>query len=313
MKLLRRILEMFSTIALGLEGLVLLVLNFAAPDKFADVFTSMSGAMLVEIVIFFISLSLGNSKFQEDLPQDINKSFDNLNKDIISRVDEINKDIKTFNNASIEVLTTQNDFYDKLKKSRSSALHTVDLTQLDPWAPKEYEDVDSSDLSDEVKAQHSSRVNYFTSDIEFAQSHPNVQIRRIISIPSDNKLEWVKDFIEATKSISNLFLAYVSIPDIEKDTPFPKMLSLQIIDSNEVFMLNPKYSYMPRQYEHCFYIKNADVGKIYTDYYNSIWEKLKNSDDVNIGMILKNGTDIKGYEDKLNQIRNKLNRVDITR
>lgn len=264
-KTIKKIFQYFSMIALGIEGLVLLVLNFAAHEIFEKAFAGMSGAMLVELVIFLIIMNINDEEFQENSLQTIQNKFDALDVTV-----------RSINNASIEVFSNQNWFYDKLRQSRLDARESVFLTQLDPWPPSGYE-------------QSGERQEYFKSDLEYAKNHPRVDIRRIVSIPSKEKLAWIKDWVEQMKDIPNFHLAYINLENIEKSSPFPKMLSLQIIDKEEVFLLNPQYSYMPRTYAKCIYMKNKEVGEVFTEYYLEIWKKLAMCEDLNIGGMLKSG------------------------
>lgn len=211
-------------------------------------------------------------------------------KEIEPIVKSLSNEIRNFNNASIEVLSQHEDFYYKLTKCRLGATREVLLTQLDPNPPESYED-------------ESKRKSYFASDIEYAKSHPNVTIKRILSIETKEKMKWVRGLIEATADLPNLFLAFINIENITKERPFPKMLSLQIIDRNEVFVLNPQYSYMPKSYQSCFYLRNKDVAEIFVDYHTAIWRELE-SDSENSefkhGCILKEGKAI--YNDRLDKI-----------
>lgn len=203
-------------------------------------------------------------------------------------INDVNRNIHYYNNASIEILSTYDDFYTRLKKSRQEAKREVLLTQLDPWPPDNYED-------------ESVRKSYFAGDVEYLRQHPNISVYRILSIESKDKLLWVKELIEQTKDCSNFFIAYINIDSIEKSVPFPKMLSFQIIDGEEVFCLNPQFSYMPRAYKPCYYFKNRDVAKLYVDYYKKIWDTLCEKPEH--GCILKEGRDTANYEIKLSKIR----------
>lgn len=209
---------------------------------------------------------------------------------LVPNVTSLSNEIRNFNNASIEVLSQHEDFYSKLTKCRLCATLEVLLTQLDPNPPESYED-------------ESKRKSYFDSDIEYAKSHPHVTIKRILSIETEEKMEWVRGLIDATKDLPNLFLAFVNIENIAKERPFPKMLSLQIIDRNEVFVLNPQYSYMPKSYQPCFYLKNRDVAQIFVDYHTDIWRELERDSENNEykhGCILKEGKEI--HIDRLDKI-----------
>jgi len=272
-------LQMIPIILIAFEGLVIGVAYCIGPEKGKLILFYLSGFILFEMAIFLIANNLSISNSQD---------FTNTN------FIHLDKTIKTINNASIEILETRDEFYEKLKKSRSNAIKKLLLTQLDPWPPISYEG-------------GGPRQEYFNADIKFAESHPNVTICRMLSIERQEKLNWVKDFIKETKGFSNVFFAYINISNIEKSAPFPKILSLQIIDSEEIFHLNPEYSYMPRQYQECFYIKNKKLANIYEKYYYAVWREIGNdkSDDFKIGCILKNGNDDEGYEIKLDKIREK--------
>lgn len=220
----------------------------------------------------------------------LSNEIKNQIKEIEPIVKNLSNEIRNFNNASVEVLSQHEDFYYKLTKCRLGATREVLLTQLDPNPPESYED-------------ESKRKSYFESDIEYAKLHPTVTIKRILSIETKEKMEWVRGLIDATKDLPNLFLAFVNIENITKERPFPKMLSLQIIDKNEVFVLNPQYSYMPKSYQSCFYLKNKDVAEIFVDYHTAIWRELERdseNSEFKHGCILKEGKAI--YNERLDKI-----------
>lgn len=259
-------------ILLAIESIIVAVLLFQENIDYLTIMKFLIG-MGIEIIWFLIGKNIDDDsthlKFQKEL-------------------DNFSNNIKVFNNASIEILNTYDDFYSKLTKSRQSAKNKVLLTQLDPWPPSNYGD-------------EGTREAYFDGDVSYFKTHPNVNVYRILSIETEEKLKWVQSLIESTKDLPNLFLAYINIDKIENSVPFPKLLSLQIIDNEEVFFLNPQYSYMPRAYKTCYYIKNKDISEIYVSYYEKIWTVLSEKNDH--GCILKDGKDIEGYEAKLNAIK----------
>lgn len=296
-------------LALAIEFVFVIVYSAISPEKYTEYFFKLLPTMIVEMLLYLITKFIDDSINEHQNKKEIlniNESLKSINvsikddvaskntvNDLSSKISSLEKTIPLINNASIDLLNTQNEFYEKLSKSRLSAKNKIDLTQLDPWPPKGYKDPDSA----------SERRSYFEQDVEFAKSHPTTYIRRILSIETEEKLQWAKELIESTKGISNLFLAYINIGEIEKSVPFPKMQSIQIIDETEVFLLNPQYAYMPRQYQKCFYIKNMEFAKIYSEYYEEIWKKIENNSNVKeIGCILKNGADDEGYEEKLDII-----------
>jgi chorismate mutase len=208
---------------------------------------------------------------------------------IQDELEKIRNDIKNFDNASVEVFKKRDDFYKKISEERSKANSIVQLTLLDPYSP--YKEM-----------KNNARKDYFNADIENIKKlkEKNVSFYRILSIETEEKWDWIKEFIEKTKELDNVFLAYIKVGDIEKSIPFPKLLSLQIIDKEKMFMLNPKCSYMPDNYEnnYCYYLENKGVAEIYVDYYNRVWDSLKNNSEY--GCILKEGR--KNNEKKMTDI-----------
>jgi hypothetical protein len=206
---------------------------------------------------------------------------------IQDELENIRNDIKNFDNASVEVFRNYDDFYRKISEERTKAHNIVRLTLLDPYSP--YKEM-----------KNNARKVYFNADIENIKElkDKNVRFYRILSIETEEKWKWVKEFIDETKELDNVFLAYIKVGDIEKSIPFPKLLSLQIIDGEKVFILNPKYSYMPDDYENCYYLKNKEVAEIYVDYYKKVWESLRNNSEY--GCILKEGR--KNNEKKMTDI-----------
>jgi len=186
---------------------------------------------------------------------------------------------------SIEILRTHDEFYTKLQNARRVARRQIQSTQLDPGPPSTY-------------GRTQARQSYFSSDVAVYKAHPSVNFYRIISIETKEKLQWVKDLISQTKDFPNVFIAYVKIDSISQSVPFPKMLSLQIIDETEVFVLHPAYSYMPADYKPCYYLKDAQVAQIYVNYYEKVWERICQNNEH--GLILKDG--IISYEDRLTSL-----------
>lgn len=264
-------------------------------DMVATLIIPMGISLLLVIITKYVDDVLMNMSRNAEL-QEIKTTIDNsIQTQIETGFKRISHEIQHFNNASIELLATDTEFYAHLTKSRNEAKKVVYLTQLDPWPPKNYEN------------QNSTRKSYFEMDVQYLNDHPNVLVYRILSIETVEKLEWVKGLIQATSGYSNFFLAYVNIDSIQDSVPFPKMLSLQIIDKEEVFCLNPRFSHMPRDYEPCYRFKNKDVAEIYVDYYQKIWEILKSGRPEH-GCILKNGIDIEGYQKKLDEIKVKIDK-----
>lgn len=288
-QILHVIIVVLPLLALGVESVYIIITCSIGAGDVVEVMKKIAVPALAELVLAYVGRFIDDyiERFERDSElRDIKSKIEK----IVPTVTSLSTEIRNFNNASIEVLTQHEDFYSKLTKCRLCATREVLLTQLDPNPPESYEN-------------EGKRKSYFESDIEYAKSHPYVTIKRILSIETEEKMKWVQDLIEATKDLPNLFLAFVNIENIAKERPFPKMLSLQIIDKEEVFVLNPQYSYMPKSYQPCFYLKNKDVAQIFAEYHTAIWRELERDsegDEYKHGCILKEGKEI--HADRLNKI-----------
>jgi len=286
------------------------VLTFGIPILLV-IFTNVVDAHIVsleskeqnQVLLGKIETSASETKRQvEEIKNEVTKVTADMEKNAVGlqkSIGDVLAKMRVINNASLEIFLTYEMFYSRLSQSRKDARKKVRLTQLDPWLPEHYEGEDADGGTGDVSV----RQSYFKNDVEFVQKNKNIVIYRIVSIESSERLEWVKKLILETKKCSNFFLAFVDIASIESEVPFPKMLSLQIIDDEEVFCLNPQFSYMPHEYKPCYCFKNKEVAKIYVDYYEAVWNILK-SNPVH-GCVLKEGTNDRGYEAKLVQLAEK--------
>jgi len=269
-KILRTLIIYGPPIILLIQAIIISV--ELAQGKTNSIILTWTLVTMIPVYIFFLITknhddNVTHSKFQNEL-------------------EKLRSDIENSNNASIEVFKNRIDFYDKIGEERLKAHSIVQLTLLDSYSPYKNE-------------ENKARKDYFDNDIKNIRELNSrcVKFYRILSIETEEKWKWVKRLIEETEDLDNVFLAYIKVGDIEKSVPFPKLLSLQIIDNEKVFMLNPKFSYMPNDYESCYYMKNKEVAEIYVDYYKNVWASLKNSEH---GCIIKSGKD--NYEDKMNEI-----------
>jgi hypothetical protein len=190
-------------------------------------------------------------------------------------------DLKRESNARVRELDSQPVFYRELKKQMLLAEKKVWLMHLDPYAP------------DSVKNYNDkSREEYFKvcKDRALDQngvSNP-VEFRRIINIPTMEKLDWTEKLIESTKDLQNFQLAYIYVDDIENTFPV-SITSCQIMDNNAVFLLNPELNIVPGgAFKKCILIENQNVVSIYDTYYTHIWEELQKTDS-KLGCIIKDG------------------------
>jgi len=124
-----------------------------------------------------------------------------------------------------------------------------------------------------------------------------------MKIASSEKLEWCKELIEKTRDIRKIDFAYIRIDNIEVTPPTPPVLSVQVIDDDEVFLLHPNYSYMSTPFHPCIYIKSVAAAKIFSDYYLQIWEKAARN-QLDFGCLIKRGKKV--YQEHLEEIAQRL-------
>lgn len=240
--------------------------------------------LLASISLFIIT----NTKKSEIVNDAINQISNNVNAikigtDNLNQISNDVKAIKTGTPALIIGINNQHDFYCHLNEKVLKSTNRVWLTHLDQWAPisPKYTDLD--------------RVNYFDSVLQYAKNHEEIDFKRIISIPNEEKLAWVEKLINDSSSHHNLNFAYIKIDDIE--TLFPtSVVSCQIIDFDKMFILNPLLNRVPRtrgKFKDCLYFENRKIVEVYADYYDKLWDELSKK-NCSFGCLLKdgNGTDL---------------------
>lgn len=244
----------------------------------------------IELIIFIIAKSFSDDAQNDQVKQSLNDIKDIVPKilKIESSVENINSIVPNINTTTAKVLVKRDEFYTCLKECREKAKSKVWLMHLDPIAPFEFGE--------------GVRKDYFDSTIQYARDNPNIEIRRILSIPSIQKLEWALMCVNDSKDLNNLHFAYLRIDDIASTVPTPPIISVQIIDDTEMLYLDPRYSYMPQRYYPCVYLNNHEVVKLFSAYYTSLWDRIENCKDPGYGCILKNGFDYNGISEKTESI-----------
>ena len=260
--------------------------------------TQFIGFVVATFTIYIITIIFDET----DHINETKLSLDKIKQDIQNNNAIFVEEICKVNQTQSEVIISSQRFYTLLKQIREKATYRVQLTQLDPGPPTVY--------GEKVRAE------YFDQTIEFAKKNPTIKVQRIMSIPTIEKLEWAQEMIENSTNLNNLHFAYIKIDDIQNISPTPPILSLQIIDENEMLLLDPCFSYMPMSFKPCLYLKdNEVVKKVFSKYYDSLWDSLErdnavwmrsnSNEKLNIkGFILKDGMDITAYVDKINWIKN---------
>jgi hypothetical protein len=201
------------------------------------------------------------------------------------------KSIENKENASIRILKDQPTFYATLKEAVCNSKTEVMFIHLDP----------------EVATQSNSndgRVGYFDSAHEYVRTH-SIHLRRIISIPNENKLEWTKNLIENTKDIATMDFAYVKIDPIEKSFP-ETVISFDIIDNDRLFLMNPNLNYIPLgrtfPYSGILDIECEEAVKVYKEYFERLWTEITKPNSKS-GCYLKKGLDCSHFDKNLKRIK----------
>jgi hypothetical protein len=278
--------------------------------------TSLILYLLVSMSVFIISNSKKNeivfNEQKEDnkrISEDLNKVYGDLTsikngtitiENMDNKIIKVSEDVCILKKGTtISTLSDQQSFYHKLADVATKATTRVWLTHLDQWAP------------DSHKYAGLDKKEYFDKILEYAKNHPKVDFKRIISIPTEDKLIWVKDLIEKTKDYENLNFAYIRLDDLENLFPL-SVVSTQIMDDNKMFLLNPELNLVPRTkglFKDCLYFENTDMVAVYSHYYESVWKKIteKNSQ---WGCLIKDGNGVDTYNDNIQIIIDDLNKME---
>ncbi len=143
------------------------------------------------------------------------------------------------------------------------------------------------------------RNKYFDSVFPFAKRNQTVEIKRIVKIPTLDKLDWVIEQLKSTENLDNVSIAYVE-NDID-------ILNLQIFDEKYLLLWNPGKSRVSPKYNKFIFSENIDIVEMFSEYYENLWKRLQNNQG---GFIIKDGSrnNISDIDNKLNIIREKLMR-----
>ena len=121
----------------------------------------------------------------------------------------------------------------------------------------------------------------FSNHKNFVLQHPDIKIRRIVTVTHISKYYWVKDLLDAYKDYPNYSMGYI---DIGKNClPF---LGIMIFDRKEIFI-----TAITEPEEEAIYIrsKNENLCKFFTHYVDKAWEqfciKLKECEEIRYGAL----------------------------
>jgi hypothetical protein len=147
-------------------------------------------------------------------------------------------------------------FYTHMLSALHAAQKTVDVTQLDSHGPPQYATPEMQE--------------YYKRHPETVKDRPHVQFRRIIAVPTLNKLDWLVDVLERTVGTVNFQIRLI---DMTRAGDLPAPLSLQIFDRRELCLIDPVIGYiLPEEQQNMLWIKGEAVANVFSSYYDTLWD-----------------------------------------
>lgn len=148
-------------------------------------------------------------------------------------------------------------FYRRMLSALSEAKFTVDLTQFDSHPPKHF-------ATEEMQA-------YFVAQELKVKNDLNVEFRRIVAIPTLEKLEWVLDFLDNIGECPNF---QVSSIDLAVNSDLPPPLSLQIFDKKQICLVDPTRGHMSHnEHNNMLWCNGEAVARVFNIYYSELYSK----------------------------------------
>ena len=158
-------------------------------------------------------------------------------------------------------------FYRHMLDALRAANKTVDLTQLDEFPPSHYGTREMSE--------------YFKQQSDLVISRPDILFRRIVAVPTLEKLVWLLDVLETVKDCPNFSVGLLTNFRVSN---LPPPLSLQIFDRRELCLVDPSVGYMrPEDQRHMLWVKGSAIPEVFAIYYDSLWteaERVKESTQI---------------------------------
>ena len=115
---------------------------------------------------------------------------------------------------------------------------------------------------------------------------PIFRVRRIVTIESIQKLEWLEKTINDSKNSPNYHIAVLNT-----ENKFP-LINLVVVDNKYVILFGPHIQWSDSYY---IYVENTDIATVATEYFNELWR---------VSDILKVGSNFN--QEKLNRIKSSL-------
>jgi hypothetical protein len=146
-------------------------------------------------------------------------------------------------------------FYRHMLAALRHSSRCVDLTQLDEQPPRHYGTREM--------------VEYFELQTQMVRECPHIVFRRIVSIPTFEKLQWLLDILEQISDCANF---QINLIDISRSAGLPPPLSLQIFDREQLCLVDPTVGYMlPSEQRDMLWIRGKAACEVFSVYYDNAW------------------------------------------
>jgi hypothetical protein len=228
----------------------------------------------LDLIIGDISCNLQNTT--DNLAGRLMMIADTLNENITAS----NKLINHFASCSVgrfKLILAEN-FFNYLDHARLNATRRVFLTSFSTRVYRPNKD-------------------FLNEEIDYCRKF-KAQVRRIITIHSEEKLNIYKSMIERiTKPVDNLKIAYLQIDEFD-DAKLPGIIGVQIIDK-EVFIMNPMTARIKNPLKNdpnkLIIINDEDAAEIFEAYYEKLWNEIESSSEKGCIDFKKDYIGYKGY------------------
>lgn len=151
------------------------------------------------------------------------------------------------------------EFYKRLLSAVRSANSSIDLMAMQPTPPTAFGVPELKEYLNELAGKIEREV---------------LVTRRIVSIPTLEKLEWVIELINTHKGCKKFALKYVDV-SLLGTVSIPYPLNVQIVDKREIFIINPAKGYFPidKTSEGIWLEDNGQmkIAEMFSDYYDAYW------------------------------------------
>lgn len=147
-------------------------------------------------------------------------------------------------------------FYRHMIKALRNARRTVDLTQLDQYAPRHFGTPEMEE--------------YFQLQAKVVREQPNMVFRRVVAIPTLEKLEWVLETVEKAADCLNF---QINIVTLQHTNTVPAPISLQIFDRQELCIVDPALGEMkPTPQPKMLWLSGKAATEVFSTYYDRLWD-----------------------------------------